>query len=85
MPTEHSFLLKEFSLTTFYHENINLSLSSFDSSPHHGQANDPHLHTHTYTSPFEKIDATWFGRSGHPFSWGCIANVTVRHTCPLAT
>lgn len=42
-------------------------------------------HTHAYTSPYEKILATWFGRGGHPFSSGCTAHVTVRSTCPLTT
>lgn len=40
--------LSKFSLTTFYHENIHLSLNSFDSWPCHGQANTSHLHTHSY-------------------------------------
>ena len=43
------YLLSKFSLTIFCHENIHLSLNSFDSSPCHGQANNPHLHTHSYT------------------------------------
>lgn len=50
------YLLSKFSLTIFYHANTHLSLNSFDSSPCHGQANNPHLHIHSYTysSPFRR-------------------------------
>lgn len=65
------YLLSKFSLTVFYCENIHVSLNSFDSSTCHGQANSPHLHTLVHILfTFQKILATWFERSGHPFSGG---------------
>ena len=51
------YLLSNFSLTVFCHENIHPPRSSSDSSPCHGQANDPHLraHSYAYSSPFRRL------------------------------
>lgn len=84
-PQIFPYLLRKFSFTTFYRENIHLSLTVLTPYLVMVRLTLP-TYTHTLIQvlfTYQKILATWFERRGHPFSRGCIASIIVWGTCPL--